>query len=131
VEGSYEADWTPGAVGEYNVIYTIYSDAPHTTLADYSKELDQISVRVDTLEEIKAYVIRILGLTHENVFIDNTVYVDCGQLVSSRVRIFDSKAHADLATDGGSETLGLIATYIVTTTYEGPTYMATYKMVKL
>lgn len=70
---------------------------------------------------------KVLGLSQENIFIDNTVYDDDGQLVSSRVRVFDTKAHCDAASDGGSETTGLIATYDQTTVWEAVNQFMTYK----
>ena len=77
-----------------------------------------------------AQLTRVLGLEHENAFIDNTVNDDYGQLTSSRVRIFNSKANAEAATDGGSETTGLIATYTVTAVYEAVGRLKSYRMVK-
>lgn len=49
---------------------------------------------------------RILGLIHENIYIDNTVYDENGNLISSRVRIYSSVG------DVGSEN-GIIGTYQV------------------
>lgn len=92
----------------YNVSSTIYTDI--TALA--------------------VQVTRVLGLEHENAFIDNTTYDDDGQLLSSRVRIFDSRANAEAAEDGGSETTGLIATYTVEAEYESVGKMKFYRMVK-
>ncbi len=180
-EGLYEADHTPATVGQFNIVYTVYSDAGRTTPnAQFSKELDQllvtdastsdISVKLDeiinrlvviddeieqldikitvidtksdeiltksdqiiaVLDDIVQKILRVLGLTHENAFIDNTEFDDCDQLISSRLRIFESAVYAQAATDGGSETAGLLATYQVTVDYDGPTKMRTYRMVKL
>lgn len=138
-EGMYEpaTGYTPAAVGVLNAVYTIYSDAARTIPnTDFSKELDQIlTTQVDdntaVLNELVEKIVRLLGLNHENAFIDNTEYDEYCQLISSRLRIFDTAAHTNLATDGGTETDGLIATYQVSVEYEGPAKMRSYRMVKL
>jgi hypothetical protein len=138
-EGLYEVPWVPPGLGTYNAVYTVYQDVGHTVPSTkYSKELDQLIVRDDLeqqiktlLEEVKVEVEAILAQQDENTFIDNTVYDDCCQVLSSRIRIFDTKAHCELATDGGSETLGLLATYQIVVDYEGPSKMKTYRKVRL
>jgi hypothetical protein len=82
------------------------------------------------LVAITTQIIRVLGLTHENAFIDNTIYDDFGQVTSSRIRIYNSKANTEAATDGGSGTTGLIATYTMTTVYEAKGRVKSYRMVK-
>jgi hypothetical protein len=138
VEGMYETSWLPPATGTYHAVYTVYQDSGHTVLSDrYSKELDQLIVRDDLEQQILTLVTRIeaevelLSLQDENSYIDNPVYDDCCQVLSSRIRVFDTKAHCEAATDGGSETLGLLATYQVVVDYEGPAKMKTYRKVRL
>lgn len=136
-EGMYRPDpaWTPGAVGHYHGIYTVYDDAARTVKsADFSKEMDHILVQLDLasmLQEIGDNVLELLGLREENIFMDLTKYDECCQLTSMRIRVFDTPAHADAATDGGSEVLGLIALYQITSNYEGAAKMLTYKKVRL
>lgn len=75
---------------------------------------------------------RILGLSHENSFIDNAEYMEIATvpyMISARIRIFDSKIHTEAATDGGTETEGLVATYTVSAEYEGDGTMKQYRMV--
>jgi len=62
---------------------------------------------------------RLMGLNHENAYIDLTNFDAYGQLISARIRMFDSKQHCDAATSGGNETVGLIASYNMTTAWEG------------
>lgn len=46
-----------------------------------------------------------------NVVIDNTTYDAAGMLTASRLRIFDTAAHASAATLGGSAETGTLATF--------------------
>jgi hypothetical protein len=127
--GRYEADWTPSSVGIYSVVFIVYSDAAHTIEnLDYTREMDQIFVSQVGTDDLAEQLVRVLGLVHENAFIDDTTYDAFGQLIAARVRLFDSKAHVELATDGGTETTGLIATYQIETTYESGYRMGTYRM---
>jgi hypothetical protein len=132
-KGRYETSWTPTVTGEYVVLYLTYSDGLHTTInVRYSRELDKIEV-IDSetvLDNIQQMLLRILGLSQENTFRDNTVFDACGQLLGARIRIFDSKANCEAATDGGSETTGLIATYTMVAEFEGTNKLKTYRVVR-
>jgi len=129
-KGMYEAIWIPTDVGAYNALYLVYNDSGHTTLnTRYSREMDIYSVEVDL--DIGYILQCILGLGGENSFRDNTMFDSCGQIISGRIRLFDSKIHAEAATDGGSETTGLIATYRVDTEWEGINKLKSYRCVKL
>ena len=131
-KGRYEDNWTPTLVGTYIVHYVVYLDVGRTIPSTkYSRELDQIFVTQSSQDDILTLLIRIKGLVHENAFIDNTEFDECDQLVSARVRIFDTKSNCDAATDGGSELTGLIETYQIQASFETGTRMKTYKMVKL
>ncbi len=44
----------------------------------------------------------IMGLVQHNFVLDNTTYNTAGLMTSGRIRIFATKALADLATDGGT-----------------------------
>lgn len=130
--GRYEAEFTPSIADVYSAVFIVYSDAIHTIEnIVYTREVEQVLVTNDSIDDLAAKLLRILGLVHENAFIDNTVHDGFGNLVAARVRLFDSKANADLATDGGSETTGLVATYEVETAYEAECRMGTYRMTKV
>lgn len=109
--GDYLVSFTPDAVGVWNV----------QVLVDYNKDWwgREYQAVTGTPEDLYTWIRRLLGLNHENIFIDNTGYDADSQLVLARVRLFDTKAHCDAATDGGSESDGLLATYQLTTTWEG------------
>lgn len=131
-QGRYEGDWTPTSVGTYSALFNIYQDSGHTvelTPFIFSRELEQVFVTQSNADDLAASISRLLGLAHENAFIDNTIYDANSMLLSARVRIFDSKVSAQAATDGGSEA-GVVATYTVTADYEGVGQMRTYLMVK-
>jgi hypothetical protein len=130
--GRYESAFVPTRSGTYVAVFTVYSD-PGRTVEDvsYPREQEQITVTNDNLDGISEKLTRLLGLSHENAFIDNTIYDTSGQLVSARLRIFDSREHAAAATDGGNETDGLIAVYEVTSRYEDQGLMSTYRMVRV
>jgi len=136
-EGMYRPDpvWTPSAVGHYHGIYTVYDDAARTVKSvDFSKEMDHVLVKLDLasmIQEVNNNVLELLGLREENIFMDLIEYDECCQATSMRIRVFDTPAHANLATSGGSETLGLIAVYQITSDYTGAAKMLTYKKVRL
>jgi hypothetical protein len=68
---------------------------------------------------------RLLGLNHENAFIDNSVFDANNQLLSCRIRVFPSKAACDAATAGGSEPV--LATYVMAAAYSAPGKLNTYR----
>lgn len=130
--GRYEANWTPPSPGVFAAIFITYSDAGHTVESIvYTREIEQIFATANSIDDLAARLIRILGLVHENAFIDNTTHDAYGSLTAARVRLFDSKEHVELATDGGSETLGLLAAYQIETTYENECRMGTYRMKRI
>lgn len=57
---------------------------------------------------------RALGLMHENSVLDQTIYDSSNNLISGRLRIYNSKANAS-----GATSTGLIATYTISATYVG------------
>lgn len=58
---------------------------------------------------------RVVALQKENYFIDQTAYNTPGLLTSGRIRLFNTKAEVDAATDGGTSE-GEFATYAFSTT---------------
>jgi len=130
--GRYEANYTLTAAGVRTVVFITYADTAHTVEnITYSREQEQLIITQYGIDDLALQLIRVLGLVHENAFIDNTVHDTLDQLVAARVRVFDSKEHCEAATDGGYETLGLVATYEIATTYESQGRMGTYRMKKV
>ena len=127
--GRYEASYTPAAVGVLSAVFIVYADVGHSIEnIVYTREVEQIFVTQSGIDDLAAKLVRILGLVHENAFIDNTTHDPFGQLLTARVRLFDSKVNVEAATDGGSETTGLVATYQIETTYENECRMGTYRV---
>jgi hypothetical protein len=120
--GEYKIEWTPTSFGYWRA----------EVLIGYNKERwgEGYDVETGDIQDIYEIVRRIAGLSHENIFIDNTVYDANTQLVAARVRIFDTKEHCDLATDGGSETLGLLASYTIDSVWEFVNQFKTFKQVR-
>ena len=106
-EGMYMLAHTFTTEGVFNVIYQLFTDAGFTTPAVYDKEADQIDV-----SSFKTNILKILGLLHHNTIIDHQVYNGTRQLLSGRVRAYDSKVNADAA-----GLTGLLFTWTVTATY--------------
>lgn len=132
VKGRYEAAWIPSSTGVYTAHFIVYDDVGHTIESIvYTREAEQMVVTVNDTDDIALMMVRVLGLVHENVFIDNTVHDINGQLVAARVRVFSSKAYVELATDGGTETDGLVSTYEMSTVYEGQGIMGSYRMKRI
>lgn len=130
-KGRYEGVWTPSSVGAYTALFITYTDSGHTIESlVYMREAEQIFVSQNSLDDLATSIVRALGLLHENAFIDNTTFDTNSQLLTCRVRLFDSKANAQAATDGGSETTGLVSTYSVEATYESKGKMRQYRMVR-
>jgi len=73
---------------------------------------------------INAKLDRILGLTQENYYVDNTVFNSGGMMTSSRIRTYSNPASIGTAND-------VIATYTMTATYNGSNEMQSYKVEKV
>jgi len=131
VRGRYEESWTPSAVGAYSAVFIVYSDAAHTVEnIVYERSIEQIFVTESDIDDLAAAVVRLLGLNHENAFIDNTDFDIMNQLISCRIRIFDSKTNAEAAQDGDNYSTGLIATYTMEAEHEGAGKLKSYRYVR-
>lgn len=114
--GNYRATFTPPTVGNwYLVVY-------HEDYFPWGKA-NTIKVQNNDFDSLRELVIRILGLTQENFYIDNAVHDAYDNLISGRIRIYDDAA--DVGTDDG-----VISTYFITATYEEK-ICKTYKVVKI
>lgn len=131
VKGRYEGSWTPTAVGAFSAQFFVYADLAHSIEnIVYVRAVEQIFVSESDVDDLAAGIVRLLGLHRENVFIDDTIFDALNQLIGCRIRLFDSKDNAEAATDGGSETAGLIATYTMTAEHEAPGKMKTFRQVR-
>lgn len=129
VKGRYEGNWIPSSVGSYTALFIVYADVARTVESIlYTREAEQIFVTSSDVDDLASMLIRVLGLVHENVFIDNTTYDASSMLLTARLRVFATRAEAQAATDGGSELSR--ETYTVDAAYEGVGRMRQYRMVK-
>lgn len=107
--GMYGASYTPSAEGYVSVIYELFYDSGMTVPADYDLESELLEVSSD-----KTNLARILGLLHENTVFDQQIYDTGGNLVSGRLRAYDTKAHALSA-----GLTGLLFTWNLSASYTG------------
>lgn len=98
--GNYKYLLTPNETGIWYVVLV------HPTYFPWAKT-DDIQVYQGDITDIYNGVIRTLGLVHHNFYIDNTSYDEFGNMVSGRVRIYDSSSNV------GTDT-GVIETYLIT-----------------
>ena len=115
--GNYEAMYTPNVSGDWflAVYHTTYFPWGKTGITRiYASDFDTLT------DEHK----RILGLIHENMYIDQTAFdADCN-LISARVRIYDTPANVGTGA-------GVIGTYTITVNASGPGQFTTWKQVRV
>lgn len=87
-------------------------------------------VTKDSLWHLGQNVGRLMGLLHENSMVDNQTYDSNGQLLTARLRVFDSAANLPAA-PGGNETTGLLFEYNVTAGYAGLGVLNEYKIARV
>lgn len=132
-KGRYEGSWTPTVVGPFTALFSVYQDAVHTvelTPILYSREAEQVFVVSSDTDDLAAELVRLLGLNFENTFVDNTTYDAASMMLTGRLRVFDTKANALAATEGGVAEAGTIAEYTVESNHFGPNRLRTMRMVK-
>ena len=78
------------------------------------------------LSDLRDDVKRLLGLSHENMNIDQMVYDDNNNLISSRVRIYSNRTDADNGTNNN-----IIATYRFEGNAEGPGTWTLWKQIRI
>jgi hypothetical protein len=73
------------------------------------------------LSTMKDQLTRTLGLLHENSVMDSTSFDGDNNLLSARLRIYDTKANAEAAASSAplGGTTGLLGTYTITAEYTG------------
>lgn len=99
-DGNYKYSFTPNANGTWyiNLIHSIYFP--------WGKN-DDVQVYDGDISMIYQSVIRTLGLSHHNVFIDQSVFDEHGNMISARVRIYSDSISV------GTDT-NVIDTYLIT-----------------
>ena len=115
--GHYEATFTPTVSGNwflavYHKTYFPWGKTGITRI--YASDFDTLT------DEHK----RILGLIHENMYMDQTVFDSDCNLVSARIRLYDIPANVGTAA-------GVIGTYTITVNASGPGQFTTWKQVRV
>lgn len=117
-DGHYRVGIVPDNSGLWYL--TVY----HSVYFPWGKS-DEIMVYKSDVDQIAEGVLRVLGLTQENYYLDNTSYVDhqgAKLLTSGRMRIYSN--HLSVGTDED-----VLATYSITSTWNG-NELETYKVVR-
>lgn len=117
--GLYGSTYTFAIAGFYTAVYQVFEDAGFLTTANFDIEAETIEANSD-----KTNILRLLGLTHDNVYIDSHEYDAQGNLTAARVRHYNSKTNAGL--HGAA---GLLDTWTVAATYVLER-LNTYKVVR-
>ena len=99
-DGSYKYTFTPDSNGVW------YANVTHPIYFPWGKT-DDIYVDTADLSGVYEIVIKTLGLVHHNMFIDEAVYDDAGNMISARVRIYSDAASVGTSTN-------VIETYMIT-----------------
>jgi hypothetical protein len=120
-EGMYGGNWSPSLEGHYSIIAEFYLDSGHSQEAGYERSAENIEINT-----IKPSIARILGLQHENARIDAQTYDGMRNLLTARVRTYDSPTNADAGTS-----TGLVATYQMTADYNSEGLLIDWRMTKL
>lgn len=90
------------------------------TLADV--EGSTILAKESSVEALNTYLVRVLGLSHENFRIASPVYNGDGNMTSATIKLYGSKADCDSDTSP-------IATYSIAAVYTGAS-LTSYKMTR-
>jgi hypothetical protein len=91
--------WTNQEVGSYLIIWSVTNADDFASI--YTEDLQ---INID-----KTKIDKILGLVHQNIYMDNTSYDNANNLISCRIRIYSN------STDVGTD-INVISTYNVTAT---------------
>lgn len=119
VAGIYGVLWTPTSEGYFTIMADLFYDPNGLVSAGYERRVELLEVSAT-----KTNIMRLLGLAYENSIIDQQAYNPQGQLVSARIRVYDSKATAALA-----GVAGLRFVYSVQADYNGPD-LSSYKILR-
>jgi len=115
--------------GKLDSIYEKLPDNKISDSHDTTSILDTVVLidnKIDNLSldttSISTDLKRVLGLVHENIFIDMPIYDDSSNLISARLRIYSTSS--SVGTDSN-----IIGTYLVTADGNGPGKFNTWKQI--
>jgi hypothetical protein len=108
------ADWVSQEVGSYLISWSV---------SDTEDNFPTISTETLEISIDKTKVDRILGLVHENMFIDQTVFDAVDNLKGARLRIYENSNN--VGTNNG-----VLATYRMNSDPDGPGRFVTWRQEK-
>lgn len=108
--GLYKASLFPTSEGIYSYKITHSTYLPTGTVAEFEVHQD------------RAWLERILGLVHENIYIDNYSFTG-SNMTSGRMRIYSDSSSVSTTSD-------VVGTYTITATYDGDENLSSFKIVK-
>jgi hypothetical protein len=126
IPGLYLAGITFDVMSEVGVlVFSFFSTASPVT--DFTIMKFQVTGYLN--DDFAVLLLRGLGLLHENSVLDLAIFDGNNNLTSGRLRVYDSKTHADaaLAASPGTYDTGKIGQYVIAATYVGVN-LATYEV---
>lgn len=126
----------PRAAALDNLDATVSSRATSAALTAVGSDVAALGVDLDSVATataaLAADVARLLGLSHDNVVIDNTVFdVATGVLTAWRARVFANAGSANAATDGQADgAAGEIYRWTGTATPQAASQFALHRLVR-
>lgn len=118
---------TPSAVNSGSLMDRIMNQSGDRT---YDPATDSLEALGGQLNLVTDNIDRILGLLHQNAIVDNQTYDVQGQLLTARLRVFDSAGNVPL-TAGGDETTGLLHEYTIESVWDGLNHLIKYVLKKV
>jgi regulator of protease activity HflC (stomatin/prohibitin superfamily) len=106
--------WIGQEVGSYVIVWSV-SDTDDDFAPTYT---DDLQISID-----KTKIDKILGLVHQNMLIDQTVYDDWGNLENARLRIYSDSASVGTSSN-------ILATYQITSESTECGQFTTWKQVE-
>lgn len=120
--GTYYFDWTWTALTDPDIVYEVDGGVsiPTESVRYVSGKISVQDVLLDqSISSVGDGVLRALGLLHENSVFDQSTFDVNNNLLSARVRIYNSKANADAASAASpaAYNTGKVAEYLITASY--------------
>lgn len=115
--GHYRASFIPNSIGIW--MLAVY----HPILFPWGKT-GTVQVFNNDFDSITTLLIRVLGLVQENFYIDQTFFDTNNNMTQSRIRIYDNPTNIGTS-------LGIIATYVMKTSYHSNGTLESYSVEKV
>jgi hypothetical protein len=118
-----------GIIGSTYIANSVWgaSTSTHNNPNTFGNSVNNINTNTESISasiiQNQEYLKRIIGLVHENIFIDNPIYDGDGNLTSARLRIYSTPG------DVGSNN-NVIGEYQITSPGDGPGRFTNWKQVR-